>query len=726
MIPLRPRVTAKRTVAPEHRLVKFIQYDEPALKAGEYTISASQATNQQTPTFDATREFAVAGERFSLDAAEIAGVFPPDLSVGELSGDLPHVLFNRRTLPWERASVATDASAPWLAVLLFNEGQAPTPQRSTAKDLITLGATITAPRSTVTGVGALPAGFLSYPSINPLDYGETPDDACMTIDVDAKLFSAIAPAALDLAFLAHIRETDTLDVHDTIKATTSLAVVLGNRVPHDDLAAHAYLVSLENMGPLLPDAQGNPASGLAGITTVRLLTYRWWSFTASTAGASFQALLEGVNAVPGGQVGALSSLQAPYLGARPTAAQVQQAMNDQAAGNLTPADAAVLAHNAFGLGYVPLGHNLRHGGRTVSWYRGPLAPLPVTAAVKTPLSCPDAATRYDPQTGMFDVSYAAAWQLGQLLGLQSRSFAVALYNWRLGRRTEAVARAEQERYEELLGGAFPSVVQARASLLTGGTSDPPPIVVQWLARLALLNGVPFHYLVPDEGMLPPESLRMFHLDGAWVDALLDGASSIGRVTSGERALDASHAPALLALVDAGRRLIRGNPEPADVADAPAREVTGFLLRSAAVSGWPSAAAAGWSDPKRMSQVRILRSVRLGTDVLLCLFDGVVDAVALHEPPGQLHCGVDGAAGSFTTTLREVVGTAPGHQYDPPQGEATVPARADQQTLQVAAAAKSIQDTLNTRFQQGLTLFTSAEFALEMVKGVVEVEFRQGG
>ncbi len=88
----------------------------------------------------------------------------------------------------------------------------------------------------------------------------------------------------------------------------------------------------------------------------------------------------------------------------------------------------------------------------------------------------------------------------------------------------------------------------------------------------------------------------------------------------------------------------------------------------------------------------------------------------------------GSATAALSTLREVTGTAPGHQYDPPQGEATVPARGDARTLQVAAAANNIMDTLNTQFSQGLTAFTftSAEFALEMVKGVVEVEFRQGG
>ena len=46
---------------------------------------------------------------------------------------------------------------------------------------------------------------------------------------------------------------------------------------------------------------------------------------------------------------------------------------------------------------------------------------------------------------------------------------------------------------------------------------------RFLARLRLLHGVPFCYLVPDAELLPPESIRFFYLDRAWTDALVQGA-----------------------------------------------------------------------------------------------------------------------------------------------------------------------------------------------------------
>ena len=45
----------------------------------------------------------------------------------------------------------------------------------------------------------------------------------------------------------------------------------------------------------------------------------------------------------------------------------------------------------------------------------------------------------------------------------------------------------------------------------------------FLARLRLLDGVPFSYLVDDSELLPTESIRFFYLDRAWTDALVQGA-----------------------------------------------------------------------------------------------------------------------------------------------------------------------------------------------------------
>ena len=713
------------TLSPGQRFITFIQDAEPPLKTGQYTITAHQkALSQPEPNdFHTTRKFAVSGERFRIDPAEIAGVFPPDLANGEYEGALPHVLFNRRTLPWERDSVTGDGAAPWLAVLLFDDANAPTPVKRTAKELVPIHQVITVRGSKVTGVGAMPDGCVSYPGLTTLDYGESPDDDCMTVDIDAATFSQIAPSVADLHYLAHIREADTVDTHDTPQATSSLAVVLGNRVPLADQREHAYLVSLEHLESLLPGEDGTRNPNLTA-TTVRLLTYQWWTFTANTMGETFTGLLGSLNR-PAPEHEKLTSLQVPFSGSRPGSTRVQQAMNNQAAGTLQPGDAEVLVRDAYEMGYVPLAHHLRHAGQTVSWYRGPLVPYVVTSSVALPFSCPDAGNRYNPQTGMFDVSYGAAWQLGQLLALQNEGIAMALYNWRRSVRRSTAIADEQRRISELLGDALPSVIGARARRIAASEpSDPPKEVVCWLSKLSLLFGVPFNYLVPHEGMLPPESLRVFHLDRAWVEALVDGAFSTGRVTSGERQFDAERLPSLLSQAHSQARRVRPNVRPRTSHANASGAVTGFLLRSQAVAGWPNVDVLGYSDRDRHVEIPKLRLARLSADVMLCLFDGMLDVIGIHEAPGQLRCGVEGRPGSYTTTLREVNPPTPGYQYVP--SSAPVLTRSDTRTLMVASSATQIRHTLENRFKQTFTDFTSAEFALEMIKGVQEVEFRVGG
>lgn len=714
------------------REIEFIQYDVPPLSDGVYTVTVTVKAGLGDPDdFGATTTFAVSGERFTIDPAEIAGVFPPDLANGEYAGVLPHVLLRRRTLPWEREAQTGVPGTPWLAVLLLDEDEVPALQQLKVKDLVPAGKPITVTGSTVTGVGKMPAGTVSSPGLTTLEYGEAPEDPVQVIDLPAATFSAVAPSIVDLPFLGHIRKVDTTDTVDAADPDDQLAVVLGNRIAADTTGAHALLVSLEGLAPILPAADGTPNPALTA-SKVRLTVFRAWRFFANTGGETFLKLLEGLNAPPDGQVGPLTSLQVPFAGDPPTAAQVQQARANQAGGQLASGDARVLAHDAFGMGYLPLGHHLRHGGQTVSWYRGPLAPLPVIAEVTLPLAGPDAATRYDAQTGMFDVSYAAAWQLGQLMAVQARAFALAVVAWRRGLRADDAVAAEQTIIEDLLSGAFDSVVRRSAAALqqASGEDGYPQAITDWLAKLRLLVGVPFNYLAPDERMLPPESLRTFHVDPAWMDALLDGALSIGRATTGELAQHAEHADALHAAAFVATRSVRANPLPETNHVNAEQDVSGFLLRSQVVGGWPRLSVKGYSDTAKTTEIPKLRMERLSQDVLLVLFDGVLADFEIREAPEQLHSGVEEASGQLSTTLREVVGDTPGRQYlvDPKGGspDALVPARGDQRTLLVSCAAANIHKKLNTDFSQGLTTFTSAEFALEMVKGVGDVEFRLGG
>ena len=108
------------------------------------------------------------------------------------------------------------------------------------------------------------------------------------------------------------------------------------------------------------------------------------------------------------------------------------------------------------------------------------------------------------------------------------------------------------------------------SVLSTDVSNPPPVeedphfgprvvpseLSRFLARLRLLEGVPFAYLAPDADLLPKESIRFFYLDRAWTDALVQGALSVGTVNSGDRAELQALYPVIRDEVDEEERRVR--------------------------------------------------------------------------------------------------------------------------------------------------------------------------
>jgi hypothetical protein len=173
---------------------------------------------------------------------------------------------------------------------------------------------------------------------------------------------------------------------------------------------------------------------------------------------------------------------------------------------------------------------------------------------------------------------------------------------------------------------------------------------RFMARLRLLHGVPFSYLVPDAKLLPIESVRFFYVDRAWTDALVQGALSVGTISTADRAQLEAVYPHICDEVDEAERTIR-MPRDEALLKAGSGTITGFLMRSRLVSGWPNLhvraysrdvldddalTTAAESDPDRM---KVLRMERLAPAVLLVLFDGVPAVVHIEEPRQGIQFGV---------------------------------------------------------------------------------------
>ncbi|MFJ6837090.1 hypothetical protein [Streptomyces sp. NPDC091209] len=475
--------------------------------------------------------------------------------------------------------------------------------------------------------------YFPAPAALPAD-----DDPKVTvIDVRRALLADLLPTRAELPLLAHVRRGDG--------DTPDGAVVVGKRLPPAGTSSSVHLVSLEGRFPAGKEfdlGPGGPDS------LVRLVSLAGWRFACLDEAETFGRLAARLT-------DSGSPLRLPDSGEEHADAYLRQ-------------------------GYVPIRHRLRGGGRSVAWYRGPFATGPAAAGPdpdQGPARAADELLRYHPGVGMFDVSHAAAWEAGRLLALHSTGFAGSLYEWKR-RRDQAGKRT----------------VAAAHPLAVAPIDDALPVgVMEWLTGLSRLDGVPFGYLVPDERLLPVETVRFFHLDQEWMRHLLDGAYSLGRVGSADAELDAAH------------------PLPLDYP-----LITGALIRSDVVSGYPGLLVDGYADPAGVDLLTPVRVERLAPSVLLCLYRGDVGRLDLHQQPESLHFGVvPQPGGSFTKRLRGLADTAPdaGELEPVPLGPSgTVPVR-------------RLADAMAARLGAAPAAFTAGALARQMIESGERVTFLRG-
>ena len=166
---------------------------------------------------------------------------------------------------------------------------------------------------------------------------------------------------------------------------------------------------------------------------------------------------------------------------------------------------------------------------------------------------------------------------------------------------------------------------------------------------------------------------------------MDGAIAVGKIGTREQAHHQGHSPAVNQQVDLSERVVRtlqrglksftdaktsndANPVPADI-------ITGFLLRSSAVSGWPHMDVRAYktdipepflpSDANPLSQqLPTLRLELLSPGLMIALFQGVPQLVTLEEP----HHGVQFGVHLDNSTYKVYVRDSTGHQI--PTGAAS--------------------------------------------------------
>lgn len=647
-------------------MIFYDDYEAP-LPAGLYRFVLQQTVNVEG---DAARHyyrdqiFEVLAPRYSIDKDEVQAYFPPVGGVADYRNVLPHVVLLSRNLPWERTLSAQ--KEPWLALLVVSAQDAADGHVFFWKDTIARLAP-QRPDNWKTGDDDSLWNWwhgkgddaILVPKFTRTEDVNTP---VLMLDLDIDLFLKLRPTRKELPLLAHIRHVDTADkVPLEMVANGEFSVLVANRFP--PLGTNTvYLVSLEGWTDLI-DAQssaGQPAKRM------RMIALGSWTFNNDPNGHDTFA-------------GVMTHLKD----------------NSKVIGITLPGTTGNdSVDKAFARGYVPMDYKPWQSTPALAWYRGPLAPLPHQPLKRPAFERADAALIVDDTQGVIDLSYASAFELGRLLALSSPAFTKGMRLF-VERRQNAAQFAKEI-------NAFINDHRSSFKIPISDGESPEQVklaedLIDWIARLVLLYPVPFHYLIPHQSLLPSETLRFFHLDDNWIDALVDGALSIAVQDLADRneASRADLQESLSKLVYQHRLRLQGKLPEFDpkerYMDIPK---SGFLLRSKLVTAWPGVEIiVKSSDTKEQNLPTVLRFDEVAEGVLLCLARGSVTQVTFREPREGITFGV-GSDGKLNVSKT-------GKTLDV------------MKDLLRTNAPAGVVDL--TKLQEQLTTTGSAEFATQMIR-----------
>lgn len=745
-------------------ILQFFDNYVPSLGAGDYSITFHHYLSVAPKPFPAQQSFTVQGPQVSLPPDDVLSVYPPANATGQFAEDLPHVVLTKRVLPWERKLHGQPKQIPWVALLTFTEDEL---MDATNRETLSL--------SVAAGSFSQPAAGVVKPSIT-IEADIDLKTMCNVIHVNGAVLQAILPNATEIKYLAHVRQVSMTGKEDLgLKDDGWFSVVIANRFPYADKTRPAgvkniaHLVSLEGWDTIL-----NDATKIDVTKTYELISLHGWSFNCQPdKGETFTALVENfVNEEK----------------AKP--ADLMLKLNRQVAASDTYSQQVTDRLNS---GYVPLAYRTREAETTYAWYRGPLVPKPTTLfAAQSAFLSSAAATIFDKTNGLFDLTYATAWQAGQAIALSDKIFSQAVFRFRkhghqitdliaersahdpaasiaqlLSRspHTQKLVQFMQNSPEKAFAVLHAGANQAGHPMVQPTTTGNPqstapttPLSIEslmanpelqdtladelkeelnimgtWLADLHELRKVPFNHLVADERMLEKETLRFFYVDNNWIELLCNGALSVGTHSTRDTEYISLMKGAIRGAVNdelqkRWRKIDGMDFTPANGRDAFDLPVTGLLIRSALIAGWPGLVIKAFQNGTMLKNIRM---ETLSPNVLLCLFLGVPDSLVISEPQHSLRFGVDDTGSSELRQLTAPVGAPlkrtitikdPGqkdHMRKDKDGN-------DTRVINISSidAKTGLAPDMITQLGTNAQNFGAAAFAIQMVQAPKELTFNQ--
>ena len=662
-------------MADQTNTTSFLAYHYPALQAGSFVIEQEMVmpaglSEKEVKIAAARQHFVVSGERFYIAPDQVFAVFPPKDSEGDYAGCLPHIELKRSTLPWERRATKeknsdlTTTRMPWLALLLVSESDIE------RKDVVPLSIQPAAYINKY-GLAQEPVSLQQTEEINILQCKKEYLDTLVAVSDDWKL-------------LSHVRKVVKKDGVAMANIPAERAVIVSRKLPEAGNSYTVHLVSLEERyqdGKFVHKTDAQQMDWLVSLYSWRftsignqnykpdaLALSRLKAAANATSGSEkthfdkihevlssnlarygsaplfrsserFKAYLKEENVYPD-KIDTILT-EAALACFRYEAGTLRSLLNNLNAGPLKLTlpqtnEESKAVSTYLDMGSVPLSHHLRAGGHTVSWYRGPFVAFDAAfeddrGKLLTHQHA-DELTQFNKDTGLLDMTYAAAWELGRLMFINEPKLVQQLQLWKQENNFDELLEQQRREYAHLTG----FIAQPKNESL------PAPIVNFLLQSFRFIN-FPFNYLVPDNRMLPKESLRFFRVDEIWLRSFLYGVISVGERISFQKTGN---------IIDSIRtelmQQIQSVIEEKDYYTNEEKAVYGILVNSDAVAGWPALQVEAYNTQNgKKKQIALLHKGYLSENVALCLFYGKIDQVVFYLPMGASHFGFDLGKGGYS-------------------------------------------------------------------------------
>ena len=584
----------------------------PALPSGSYRIQVNQSVKKEdalsAQEFSASHAFRVDGAFYQMEDNELVQIFPADGSSGEYDGQIPFMVLREAAFPWNRDERDSDGNRiPWVGLLLLDR------EEILAQESMSLASY----RKTQSG------------ELRCRIPDRQDDITFATLTIGMELFKRLLPKAKELPYLAHVRSIVQKDQEDA-----QYAVLLSNRLPNGGVTGkwmNLFLVSLEG---IYEQIEQNKSTSYDSVRLVILKNTTF--FSKADQKGSFSHIASQIN--------------------------IEHTFLRFADWEKSPESVrSYLEH-----GYLPISSHMRTGEESFGVIRSMASceRLGERKDRRTFFSA-DQALVYDRDNGIFDYTYANAFETGRMLAFSDRTVLEQLGRLRVKGQalTDRILRylkqqyASGEQIQEMLKEDFllcncienigMSGFQKIGEALPVGSLVPKPVYTwntddasneeicgfwkkygsllkqPFMTEIGILSGwwerllrcEPFSYqeIVYQEALLPENSIRFFYLDEMWLEACFDGLLAYG--------------------MDCGRQ----EPFQDFIKDMVFQEVgwnrgsilSGILLRSPLASRWPNLVIEALDIKGQKLAAKSRRQLK--PDTLLVIFEEIPAKFCFKEP-----------------------------------------------------------------------------------------------